>query len=398
MEYGGSLALDPPALEDEVNLISAALEQPDRVRSISLTVTTSLLHKLHVIERPFLELEDLILLFRDCVPPTLPIAFLWGLRLRRLHLTRIAIPSLFQLLYSSRNLVDLQLHEALNPSYFSIEVLTDALSGMAQLRSLSLHFVGTTNHVSPPPPPDQRIVLPALARLKFRGSAEYLEHLVVRISAPRLEDIKVTVFDKSTIYLSRLGEFIDRIEMHKSYSQARILSTEQAISISLTQPGAPTCLNLQLFCELLSEQLFAMSRIFLHFTALLLNVEDLRINVARPSSRENSHCSGQWRKLITSFAGVKWLHLDGDVSRNITRTLQKVDRRRRRATVLPTLHKLYLPHPGPRHAPLRKAVVSFMTSRWRSGCPIGVEYERPCRIREPHGTGTTLLTGPLKCH
>jgi hypothetical protein len=110
MEYGGSLALGPLSPEDEANVI-AALEQSHRVRSISLTITTSLQHKLYVIERPFWELEDLILLSRDSVPPTLPSAFLWCPRLRRLHLTRIAFPPLVQLLHFSRDIVDLQLHE-----------------------------------------------------------------------------------------------------------------------------------------------------------------------------------------------------------------------------------------------------------------------------------------------
>jgi hypothetical protein len=389
MEYGGSLALDPlsPTPEDEANVI-AAFKQSHRVRSISLTVTTWLLDKLYVIERPFWELEDLILLSRDCVPLRLPIAasaFLWCPRLRRLHLTRIAFPPLLQLLHFSRDIVDLQLHEALNPWCFSIEALTNALSGLVQLRSLSLHslhFPSTTNYTSPLPLPDQRVVLPALTHLIFRGLAAFLELLLVGIDAPRLGDIQVTVFDKSTIYLSPLGEFVDRMEMHKSHNQARILATEHAISISLTtQPEAPTCLNLQFFIELLSEQLFAM-RLFLHFSAFLLNVEDLRISVARPTSRENSLRSGQWPKLITSFASIKWLHFDANDSSNILRALQKADCRQRRTTAL---HKLYLPHPGLRHVPLSKAVVSFMTSYWRCGDCIGVEYER---YERPYASGT----------
>jgi hypothetical protein len=43
---------------------------------------------------------------------------------------------------------------------------------------------------------------------------------------------------------------------------------------------------------------------------------------------------------------------------------------------LSALQKLYIPQPGPRHAPLREAVVSFMISRRLSGHPIEVEYER----------------------
>jgi hypothetical protein len=393
MEYGGSLALNYSAPEDDVNIF-AALKQSDRVSSISLTVTTSLLSKFYEIERPFLKLEDLILLSRGSAPLTLPTVFLWGPRLRRLHLTRVTFPALLQLLCSCRNLVDLQLHEALNPRCFSIEVLTDALSRMGQLRSLSLHFPSAANYVSPPQLPNRRIALPALTHLKFRGNSEDLERLVVKIDAPRLGDIQVTDSDKFILDLPKLRQFIDRIEMHKSLHQARVLSSEDAISISLTQPGAPTCLKLQVFSELLSEQLSAMSRITLHFPAFLLNVEDLHISSTRPSSREDSPYSGRWPVLINSFTGVKCLHLYGKDSTNIVRDFQGVNWRHK--TVLPALHKLYLPHPGPRHAPLRGAIVSFMTSRWRSGYPIvGVEYERICRISELHETGTSLCTVPL---
>jgi hypothetical protein len=88
MEYGGSQALGSPAPEDDFNIITA-LKQSHRVSSISLTVTISLLEKLCTIRRPFVELEDLILLSRESIPLTLPRTFLWGPRLCRLHLTRI---------------------------------------------------------------------------------------------------------------------------------------------------------------------------------------------------------------------------------------------------------------------------------------------------------------------
>ncbi|KAH9077555.1 hypothetical protein EDB83DRAFT_2548618, partial [Lactarius deliciosus] len=71
VRYGGTLELAPPAHEDEDNIM-AALEQSDRVSSINLTATKSLLEKLSVTERPFSELEDLILLSRDGVPLTFP--------------------------------------------------------------------------------------------------------------------------------------------------------------------------------------------------------------------------------------------------------------------------------------------------------------------------------------
>ncbi len=112
----------PPAPEDEDNIM-VALEQSDHVYSIHLTISSSLLKKLSTISEPFLELEDLLLLshLEDNVELTLPSAFWWGHRLRTLHSTRIAFPSLPQLLLPSQDLVDLQLHEIPGVGYFSPE-------------------------------------------------------------------------------------------------------------------------------------------------------------------------------------------------------------------------------------------------------------------------------------
>jgi hypothetical protein len=167
VQYGGSPALDPPAPEDEDPIV-AALKQSDRVTSMSLTVTRSLLEKLSAIERPFSGLEDLVLLSQDDMQLTLPHSFQWGLRLRRLHLTSINCPVLLQLLHSSKNIVDLHLHGALRPSRFPPEVLTNALSGMVQLRSLSLHFPSTTITFPPCHPLGNLLLFLLLSVLIFK--------------------------------------------------------------------------------------------------------------------------------------------------------------------------------------------------------------------------------------
>ncbi|KAI9455576.1 hypothetical protein BJY52DRAFT_1417429 [Lactarius psammicola] len=335
VQYGGSLALDPSKDKDD---IMAALKQSDHVNSISLTVTISLLEKLSAIKRPFSELEDLVLLSRDGVQLTLPGTFRWGPRLRSLHLTRITFPALPQLLYSSRKLVDLQLHEVLNPWRLPPEALTNALSGMAQLQSLSLHFLSTADYFGAAPPSGKRVVLPALTRLDFRGVTEYLDDLVARIDAPRLGDIEVTFFNKSILDLSKLSEFIDRIEMHKSDCRTHILSFERAISISLVQPGAPACPKLQLLCEPPSGQLFSIARICIHFSAFLPSTEDLRISAVRPSKRKDSFYSGRLPGSVDSSTGVepfrvKQFRVFQNLSTNIVYALQLLDRRGE--TVLP---------------------------------------------------------------
>ena len=388
MEYGGSLELDHPALENEVDII-AALRQSDRVISISLTVTNSLRDKLHTVKRPLLGLENLILLSQDSVL-RIPGTFLWGPRLRRLHLASIDIPSLLRLLHISRNLEDLQLHDALNPQYYSIEKLADALSRMTQLQSLSLHFLSTTQYPLIPLLRDKLIVLPALTHLNLRGTVGHLLPLLDRIGGPRLGDIQVTLIDGPIFNLS-IGNFIDRVEMRNSLRQACITSSGRAISISLMQPGSPTCFNLRSLRESSSRhhQLSDMRYILAGFSALLPNVEDLHISATTQGSGDFG--SFRWRGILSMFTGVNWLHLDLNTWEEIVPALRKgIDLWPKHAG-LPSLYKLYLPQPEPRHAPLSEALVSFMTSRWRSGCPIGLKYERPCRRNEPCGAGTSLF-------
>lgn len=372
-----------------------ALEQANRVISICLTVTTSLLQKLSAIERPFSELQTLDLLSRDGESLTLPNNFRWGPRLRRLHSTGIAFPSLLQLLHHSINLIDLRLHDDLDPLYFSPEPLTNALSGMTQLRSLSLHFLSTT-YCASPLLYEGRVVLPALTCLEFRGNAEYLENLVTRIDAPRLEDIEITFFDHPILSVSMLSKFISRIEMHKSHRQAHIIFLEHAISISLVQQGSPTHLTLRLICQLLDKQILSLTRFCLSFYSVIVNVGELRISALRRLERRDDRfrsqasqqCLQQWLELLGTFTGVKALHLKGIIADDfisIMHILQLGERQRRNA--LPALHKLCIQQPGPRHAPLREVVVVFMVTCRLSGHLIAVEYEQQCSISEQREAG-----------
>ena len=384
LQYGGSLALGRPTPKDEDNMM-AALKQSDRVRSVTLTVTGSLLKKLSSIETPFSGLEDLILLSRNTVTLTLPSTFRWDPHLRCLHSTRITIPALLQHLYSSENLIDLQLHDFLKPSHFSPEALATALSGLTRLRSLSLHFLSTTSkyRASPKPSSLERAVLPVLTRFSFRGITDYLEGFVVNIDAPRLKNIDVALFDDSIFGHPKLSKFIDRIDMHNSHRRAYISSSEHAIFISLTQPGVPTCLKLQFLCKSLSVQIWSMARICTDFSAVLSNVVDLHIIATRPSRWLDRLYPETWLELLNSFTGVTTLHLDANHWTNVVHAMNLSEQQPK--SVLPALFKLYIHQPKPRQAPLTEAVLSLMDSRRLCGHPIAVEYERICHI----GTGTT---------
>ena len=386
VQYGGSPALDPPATEDEDNIV-AALKQSDRVTSISLTVTRSLLKKLSAIKRPFPALEKLMLVSQDGAQLTLPSTFQWSPRLRCFHSSRVAFPSLLRLLYSSKNLVDLQLHEVLHPSIFPPEVFMNAFSGMVQLRSLSLHFPSIIVHVNLPPTSEQLVVLPALTRLNYTGRAEYLEGLVSRMDAPLLGDIKLTFLNIAVTNLPELRKFTNRIATHNSYHWADILASELGISVCLTQPGDSTCLKLQSSRKPLSEQLYFLSRICNQLSAFLLNVEDLRITAQRPLGQGDIRCSAKWLEPIKSCRSVKWLHVSENISTLITWSLQLPYMK----NVLPALHKLCIKlrirELKPCDSLMRESVVSLMVSRRLSGRPVAVEYQR-IRVNELGGTGS----------
>ena len=265
----------------------AALEQSDRVSSISLTITSSLLAKFQFfpIGEPlnFSGLENLVLRSQNPSGLAFPSTFKWGSRLRRLHSTGIAFPALPRLLLPSVDLVDLQLHEVPGVGYFSPEAFAIALSGMTELQTLSLHFLSPASRprrivLSPA----ERFVLPALTHLKFRGASEYLNSLVARIDTPGLVDFEIRFFNQLIFHLSELGQFINRIEMQRSHRRANIAFSGHDVSIFFTQPGVPARLTIHISCDQFDWQLSSMAQICDHELPFLSSIQDLRIVTPKP--------------------------------------------------------------------------------------------------------------------
>ena len=371
LNYGGSPMLGPPSLDDEENIM-AALKQSNHVRSISLTVTSSLVEKLSKISEPFTELEEISLHSQDNLQLTLPSAFRWGSRLRTLHSTRIAFPSFPELLLPSKDLVDLQLDKIPSVGYFSPEAFTNALSVMTQLRSLSLHFLSfppRRSYLGWHPQPGQRAVLPALSRLKYRGTSKYLDTFVARIDAPCLSDIDISFFHQPTMDTAQLGQFIERTEMQTSLSQADVFTSANIASISLSEPGARVRLALQISCAQVDWQLSSMTQICNHFSRFLSHVEDLGISSTQSPSGTNDMDHEQWEEIFHTFNGAVVLRATGTLAADILRTLSLTVGEQ---NVLPALRTLHVPELGEGPMTLRQATESFITSRQLSGHPLEV--------------------------
>ena len=215
---------------DNVNVI-AALEHPDRVCMIHLySLPSSLLERFTtVMQEPFPVLTDLRL---DCphdpTPPVLPDTFLGGFapRLETLRLAGIPFPALPKLLLSARDLTSLNLSNIPHSGYFSPEAMVTALSGLTNLKYLTLEFQSPssfTNWGSHRPPPLTRVDLPALARLFFQGVTEYLEDFLVRMNTPVITTTKITFFDRVIFNIPQLFKFVNRRGARVSQASGTVL-------------------------------------------------------------------------------------------------------------------------------------------------------------------------------
>ena len=321
IQYGGAPNLDPPAPKDDDNTI-AALKQSDRVSSISLTVTSSLLEKLSAISEPFTKVEEFVLCSQDNLQLTFPSSFHLGPRLRTLHLIRIAIPSFPRLLSPSQFLVDIQLHEIPSSGYFPPEAFVNALSGTTQVRSLSLHFLSlppSRNYLRLPPLSGERVALPALTYLKYRGTSKYLDSFLARLDAPRLDEIKITFFYQPTMDASQLGRFIHGTELHTSLIQADVETSADAISIFFTDSSTSTPLRLQISCKQLDWQLSCMAQVCDQVSLFLSSVIILGIRTAQPLGGRDDVNGEQWLDLLRSFkfSGAKSFWVANELTTDI---------------------------------------------------------------------------------
>ena len=375
IQYGGSPNLDPPAPEDDDNII-AALKQSGRVSSIRLTVSSSLREKLSAISEPLSELEELALLSQDNVQQALPSTLLWGPRLRALHSTGIAFPSLPSLLLPCQDLVDLQLHKIPSSGYFSPEAFAGALSGTPQLRSLTLHMLSFPRRRSFPgwsAPPVERVVLSALTCLEYRGASKYLDSFVRRIDAPLLEDIEFTLFNQPTMDASQIGRFIARTEIHTSLIKAVVETSAHAISISFIDSDMWTPLRLQIPCKQLDWQLSCMAQICDQISPFLFYVGDLGINTAQPPDEQDGVGGEEWLDLLRSlkFGRAESFWLNGELTAGILCALGPANEGN--ATMLPSLRQVHLEMHMEMDGQSWGSVQSFITARSTSGREVELD-------------------------
>ena len=367
-----------------VDNIAAVIKCSDRVCRINLKdIPNSYLEPLlAAIHEPFPELTHLEL--RSYEGAVIPDSFLGGSapRLQYISLYGIPFPGLPLLLLSATYLVDLQLRNIPHSGYMTPEAMAVALSTPPRLGSLILEFQSPQSfpdRENQRPPPLTRLVLPALTCFIFKGVTEYLENLVARIDAPRLEKFYITFFNQILFDIPQLIQFIHRTSMLKALDRAHVIFGEDAARVKLSSISSLAAVksgygefNLKVPCRDLDWQVSSLEQVCASSLHPLSTLEDLYIYkepYSHPNWKDNIE-NALWLELLHSFPAVKNLYLCQGFAPRIIPAFQELVGVRT-TEVLPTLQNLFVEELQPSGS-IQEGIQQFIATRQVTGHPIEV--------------------------
>jgi hypothetical protein len=366
--------------------IVAALERRDRVHRIELRPINSSSWELFLaaMQEPFPELTYLFLESHTETMLVIPDSLLGGSAPHLIHLAlhNIPFPGLPKLLLSATHLVYLHLVNIPYSGYISSEAIVTVLPTLTSLAELSLEFKFPRSHpdrASRRPPPLTRTVLSVLTRFSFKGLYEYLDDLVVRIDAPRVNDLSITYFNDIIFDAPQFIQFIGRTLTSRALEIAHVVFRDRAASVNfLSQTNEKRSLKVGISCRSLGWQVSSLEQVCTSCLPPLSSMEDLYI-YDHPDWRDNIG-STQWLELLHPFATVRNLYLSKDFASHIVPALHELIESSEATEVLPTLQNIFLEGLQP-SGPVQEGIEKFVAARHLFGHTIAVSrWERDPKL------------------
>ncbi len=349
--------------EDEEGLM-LALEQRNRVRHIRLRFPVQNLHKLvDAIDGEFPILEYLIVmppmhdstalvLHKTLQAPRLKHLALIGFTCRigpRLHPTAV-------------DLVTLDLVIKHPSAYFPPNILLQWISFMPQLETLVITFTF---------PVPSRVVERQLAQ----GVSAYLEAIVCRITAPRLETVQIQFFKQLTFSVPRLVQFMNTTETSR-FNSAVLYFTDKRVDVAMYLHRAETYVfAVSVGGWHLDWQVSSMAQILNPLSQVFSPVEHLILQHkvhSRSSEEHNEVDRIEWRNLLRSFNNVKALCVVDGLVKELSRCLRLEDGELP-LELLPELQELTYYGSGD----TGDAFTSFIEARQNAGRPVTLIRRSP---------------------
>jgi hypothetical protein len=365
-----------------VDNIIAALERSDRVCQITLmnVLSSDLEILLKAMQQPFPELTSLSLeSVGNMVPvPVVPDSFLGGSapRLEYLYFKGIPFPGLPKLHLSATHLVTLYLEDIPHSGYISPDVMVTALSLLPCLKYLRLRFQSPRSfpdRASQRPPPSTHSILPVLEYFWFKGVTEYLEDLVARIDAPRLNKLRITFFDDIVSNTPQCIQFISRTPMSRALEKAYIILRNRDASLHFSsQTSGNGELSVTILCQELGGQISSLDQVCTSFLPPLSMLEDLYIYEApySPPDWKDDHRERLWLVLLRPFTAIQNLYLSEQFATRIGPALQALVEGRT-MEMLPALQNIFLDGLES-SGPDQEGIAKFVAARQVASRPIAV--------------------------
>ena len=370
---------DEDITEEDKKAAILALKQYDRVRRVRLYMPPTSLQKfITTMDDEYPILEHLII-WHSGEDKTTTLTFpktLEAPHLRHLTLMSFALPIGSPLLTNAVGLVTLCLG-IINPStYFHPNTLLQWLSSMPQLEIAvisfdfpvcSSHVGGQFMHTAIAAP----VTLPNLRCFIFKGVTAYFEALLHRISAPRLETLRIDIFNQLTFSVPRLLHFVGTTENIR-FKTAKFKFSDRNVNVEVYphEDADMYALSFTFGCWQLDWQVSFAAQIFNVLSPVLSAVEHLNFEHefhSQSSEEHNEVDPTEWRKLLRSFRNVKTLRIAEGLVEELTRCLQ-LDDGKLSSEMLPELQELSYSGSGNTGG----AFTSFIDACQTAGRPITV--------------------------
>ena len=395
LAHSPSLPLDIDYIEKDIEIAAEdeegaflALQQYNRLRRVRLDMYTTSLQKLIVAlddEYPILEYLIIIHPIEDnssiCqFPETLQAP-----NLRHVYLHGFALPMGSRLLTTAVGLVTLGLSMVHTSTYIHPNILLRWLSFMPQLETLKVYFQfpipnrdveRLITHTSIATP----ITLPNLRYFDFSGVETYLETLVHRITTPRLENLRIFLFNQLTFSVTRLLQFVSATE-NLTFKSAKFDFYNEQINVKVYphEEAEMSALSITVLCCHLDWQLSSAAQILNSLSPLFSAVEHLTLEHDVHSQSSEKHNEGdrtEWHRLLGSLRNVKTLHIKEGLVEELSRCLE-LDDGELTLALLPELQELT--YSGSSNT--SDAFTSFVSARADAGRPLTLVRRNPRRVK-----------------
>jgi hypothetical protein len=393
VDYGSD---DGITAENEEGLL-LALEQRHRVRHLRLTQPAQNLQKLVMaINDEFSILEYLVIYPSQPSQTALMLPeTLQAPHLRHLMLDGFACTIQSRLHPTAAGLVTLSLLIQHQSAYFQPNVLLQFILFLPQLESLHIAFAFPVPnreverqliHM----PITTHITLPNLRLFWFRGASAYLEAVVRRLTAPRLESLNFRAFNQLTFSVPFLPQFINAAE-NLMFDNAEIRFNDKAADLGLYLREADwSTIGVWVNCHHLDWQVSSLVQISKALSQIFSAVEHLTLQheVHSQSSEEHNDVDRiQWRNLLRSFSNVKTLRVKDGLVEELSRCLGLEDGELP-LELLPELQELTYS----RRSDTGDVFTTFIGARQNAGRPVTLVHDDPRPSPSPVSLGTSAFT------